>query len=533
MDYKIKFEYQGMGKQVAVARQRALQVSKKAIGGTSSSSSARESISSLRTLNSSINKLINSNKELTNAIKRSSGLGGGGSPRSSLKLGGGSAGFGGIGASIPILGAAIATVGFTIQKINQVGNAYIEKASQQIGNVGIGRFQRGRGVYTGSQMGAGMKSYGMATGKFLQKGAKPNKTALDVGAIYGLSAEETLRTAGQFKRAGASYKEAVFGGAGAGIQAELPTLLTGMAGIFTDAVREGINTSSMSKDMAQQISAIALKTPSKSIEAALNIVKSFQGIQKQISGGKIGSAQGLYATKAAQSMLMERLTGEGGADYRSKLLKQGFISEKQATAMSGLKKGAGFEELLQNAPSVAMPLLRKFTAESSPAELQKRTIGLVKKSFGDTPEGRQRFYDFATSQGWAENQSQLETLMGVGEGGFDMKKGQKIIKQKAKGVEQSAAGMAVKRVQQRESMLFDFGASFAKQSLAIEKSMLNLARKAAPMATSAIESLGDAAMKAAQGLNEIKGNYNKIKNKMSKITPGASGAEVLYELVTN
>ena len=127
MDYKIKFEYKGIGKQAAGIRQKVLQSQKSATtkAGTTANT-GRETISSLKTLNSSILKLITSNKELARSIGGGGGrrppTSGDGDPASRRGFGG-SAGFGRI--------FGMAAIGFAIQKINQIGNAYIQRTSQQ------------------------------------------------------------------------------------------------------------------------------------------------------------------------------------------------------------------------------------------------------------------------------------------------------------------------------------------------------------------------------------------------------------------
>jgi len=574
MDYNIKFEYKGVGKNVSGMRQKALKSQKGMPKKTGiSESGGNQTISSIKSLADNISKLIKSNNDVVGALKtgtkdftklkdkkipsktfepvkdiqkRRVGFTNGKERQtiSSLKrltssitkliksnknvIGAFKSGAKTIAKAVTsgargvkrMTGAGgaggLIAVGFIIQKIKQISDAYLDKVSQQLQNVGIAGFRRARGIYTSAQVGAGMRAYGMETGKFIGKKTRPPESALRVGAIFGLSAEETLKTAGQFRRAGAGYQQAVYAGAGMGIQAEVPTLLTGMAGIFTDAVREGINTSDMSKDMAQEISAIAIQTPAKSVDAALNIVKSFQGVQKQIVGGKMGTAQALFTTRASQQMLMEKLTGERGPSYLKKLEDQGFVSPEQIKRLRKLGPEAGFEDLLQAAPSAAFPLLRKFTAETSPVALQKRTMRLVKKSFGDTAEGKQRFYDFATSQGWAESQSQLETLMRAGEAPQlpvkAEKRGKEIITRKAKDVERSAAGLAVKRIQQREALILKYGNSFAKSSLKMEEAMLNIADEAAPLMVGAIKGMGMAVQELTGFLDAIIKRVKQSRN---------------------
>jgi hypothetical protein len=610
MDYNIKFEYKGLGKQVQGTRQKAIQQSKKIkedgittpvkslTAGKKDPSSAiysrlnnsitkltasnekipkvaerkdkdvpgtkkRETIPQIKKayvpkidlkkatvkkplsdknigmapiskLNTSITKLIASNEKLTKATeKRASGVGIGGGGG-----GGGShdSGITGMGASIPLgIGAAVAALGFTMGKINQIGTAYIEKVSEQLPGVGIAGFRtKGEGIYTANQLGAGMRAHAMATGRFADVEA-PSETALRVGAIHGLSAEETLRTAGQFKRAGANYEQAANVAAGTGIQSELPILLTSMADMMTEAVKEGVNTSDIANDMAKEIAALTMTTPGKSVEAALNMVKSFQGIQQGLTRGKVQGAQGLYTTEAAQTMLMRKITGqdlEGNVqkalsagyiskeqatkmsreDYAKRLQDQGFISKEQADKMSKIGPGANFAELMKNVPGAAFPLLRKFTAETSPVAMQRETMQLASQRFGKEPESRQRFYDFAMSQGWAESQSQMESLLknNTIEPAENIEnKGKDLIDERSKKVEYSPAGLGIKQIQQREALVFKAGQQFAETALKMDKVMLSIAEKGAPLADKGMRALGDECFKLAGIINGI--TTNKVK----------------------
>lgn len=507
MDYNIKFEYKGIGKQASGIRQKVLQAQKKGASAATGVSQAggRETISALRTLNTSIQKLIASNKELTRAGKGAGAGSGAGAGR------GGAAGIGRMGASIPILGAAIAMLGFTIQKVNQIGNAYIEKMSQQLTTVGIGGSgRRGQGIYTAAQMGAGMKAYGTATGKFVSGKQGPNQSALDMAAIYGLSPAETLQTAGQFKRAGGNYQQAAYMGAGIGIESELSTMMTGMAGILTDAVRDGVNTSDMSKDMARDLSAFVMATPGKSVEAAMNMVKSFSGVKKQVAAGKMGSYQALETTKASQQMLMEKLTGDKGTSYIKKLQEGGYINEKQSERMqSGLKEGSKFKDLLKIAPKAAFMLTRKTAAEAGAPQLLQRTMQNIKGKWGKGAEGFQRFTDFARSQDFSLSDANIKTAWDTEKitvPGDVALKGAKGIKGRAAKVRGGPEGMAAQKYLEMENLLLGAGKKFADTTLEMQTAMLNVARTAAPYAVKGITELGNAAKTMASTINDLFGS---------------------------
>jgi hypothetical protein len=537
-DYNIKFEYKGMGKQASSIRQKVLQSQKqRAKKPGASESGARETITNLRNLNSSILKLIASNKELSRTIKAGGGgAGGGGGGTGGLP--GGSAGFGRMGGALPIIGAGVAFVGFAIQKINQVGNAYIQKAGQQIGNVGIsGGLTTRSGVYTGTEMGAGKKAYGMATGKFLNKGTSIPNTALDIGAAYGLSAPDVLRTAGQFKRTGADYQQAAFTGAGAGIETDLPMLLTGMAGILTDAMREGINTSDMSKDMARELSVLTMKMPGQSVEAALGIIKGFSGVKKQVARGEVTSTQSLYTAKAGQQIMMENISGAKGISGILKLQKEGFINEEEANKLLiGLPEGSTFDDVEKLIPGLAHPLLRKTIAETSPTKLATRTLDVAQKRFGKTAAEKRRFYDFALGTKWNLTQSQLENYNRTGVLPEDViEKGKKQIEKRAdipKGME------VVKQRRMREDLLMTHGKKFAIKALKMEEAMINIADGAIPYVEKGMNLAGEAALGLAKQLGMLSDFIDKsqtasdIWSGLKKITIQGAG-EAIYDFISD
>lgn len=532
MDYKIKLEYKGMGKQAGQQRQRAIQASQKAIDKKTGAPASDKA------LISSIQKLISSNKALENAINKMSGKGGGGGGGSSGGGGGGSAGRAGGrlgGGSIKSGGiAALGLAGFVIQKINQIGNAYIEKTSQQAGSVGIGGFRHGRGMYDAAGIGAGAKAYGQAYGKYVDKynitkgGAA--ETALNIGGIHGLSAEDTMRTAGQFRRAGADYSRAANIGSGMGLGTELPTLLNGMAGILTDAVKNGINTSDMSKDMAQEISSLTMATPGKSVDAAMNIIKSNQGVREGVASGKMKSMQGLYTFKASQDMLMEKLNKEGGIEDFE---KQGSIYGDQGSKLREArnKGNMSFDQLMQMDPNMAMFLQRKVAGEGGP-ELTKRAFKLGLDSFGGDI---QKFAGPALGQGWVGSQSDLETQAkalkspkvrpdteqeramyaflnkgrkGPALGGYEAQ-GAKDIADRAKEVQGGITGRNIGRQNARDDLLLKWGETFADQSMKMEKQMINLANTMGGTAVEGVTLFAKAASGAADALSKAKSWIDK------------------------
>lgn len=515
-DYKIKFEYKGLGKQAGGIRQKVLQSQKGAKREVPSSGSRdTQVIGSMKALNTTLLKLVASNKSLENAVKKSTGFGGGGGPGRRLPGGGGSGGaeIGRIGGTLPLVGAAIAALGFSVQKINQIGNAYIEKAGQQVGNVGVAGFKRGAGVYNAAQMGAGMKAYAMKSGQFANK-KRPSRSALNIGAAYGMSSQETLGTAGTFARAGADYGTVAAQAAGRGIQTDVPSLLTGIGGLLEEAIRAGINTSDMSKDIGKEMTALTLKTSGKSAEAALNIVKSFSGVTTQVGKGKIGNLEGLITTQATQNMLVENLTGKNKASYLDRLSEEGMISDSQRQKLSGLKADTGIEGV-QKAIGVAstFALTKKTARETDKAKMLRKTMTIRKGMFGRSPEAMHRAMNLYSTQGGALTEDQFLAAWKTESEGEPIdvsKQGKRLIGKRAKDVEISNAGIAVKRQVKRENLVFKYGASFAKASLAMEEAMIKIANKAAPTAASAIEGLAVKIKSLSAAIEKAQISYDQI-----------------------
>jgi len=536
MDYKIKFEYKGIGKQAAGIRSKVLQAQKK--GGETGPSGERQTLSSLKTLNTSIQKLIASNKLLITAIHKSSGMrpGGGGGGGGGLGGFGGAGGVGRIGASIPVAGALIAGAGFLMSKINQIGKAYIQRKSEQFGNVGIAGDRVGTGPYLGAQMGAGMKAYAQGTGKFAdtEKGTgkwkknkngkwyeetrfttRPNQTALDVGAVYGMSAEETLGTAGRFRRAGASYREATHTALGSGIQTELPTFLAGVADILTDAVKDGINTSDMTKDMAKEISALTMRTAGKNVDAALKIIGGFKSAKDQVGGGKVGTFQGLVTAQASQDLLMEKLTGKDSAGYRESL--KNIATKEELDKLATLKPGAKFSDLAALTPSLAHPLLRQHTLDTGEVNLQKKMRENINTQFKGI-KGRRAFKNIATEQGFmGMTDPQIETWLSEDKIETDpskvQKKGKGVLGAKTKTTMESAPGLSIDRMQQLEGLLFTYGDSFASATLKVEQSMLTMANKIAPTIVTTLEDAMSAMEKFGGGISKLNTYIDELAKK--------------------
>jgi|WetSurMetagenome_2_1015567.scaffolds.fasta_scaffold01018_13 hypothetical protein len=520
-DYKIKFEYAGIGKASTATRQKVLQ-SQKSIKSSGSFSDifSNEMMNSIKVLNSSIQSLVNSNKNLEESIK--GGMGGGRTgphlPGSGggEDVGGGS-GISKIGAGVGLgIGGLIAALGFATQKINQIGNAYIEKTSEQLGNVGLTGFQRSAGkIFGATEVGRGMKSYATSTGEF-QKGRTPNKAAMDLSTIYGTSLEETMGQAGVFKRAGGNYAQTINQGMGAGIQSEMPMFMTGLSNILEEAIRDGVNASDMAKNIGKEISAIAMRTPGKSVGAAFEIINKFKSVKEPLERGKMGeSLEGMYAAQASKDILTQKLTGSGKEKYIAELKKTGYIDEDQEKKLMQLKTGAGYEDIQKSiGTNAAHTLFKKTTAETAPEELQMAMIKKIQTQYGAGAKGFQQYSTINDYMGGSLKQSQLSTLWQTAQEkkGDLTTKGAAIRGIKTAEVVGSEAGTGAQRQIARENLMFKYGDKFAETTMKMEKVLLKMADGAAPLAVKGVVLMGKAAENAGAALDYL---TNAIKKSSS------------------
>ena len=381
-DYKITFKAEGMkggmSKQAAGTRQQAIQASKAA-----EKASAGAGPTSNKELINTLHQLIGSNKQLAQALKSGGGRGGGG-------RGGGGHGGGGVGrqdvstgglltrvgGAVPVLGIPIAILGATVEIINKIGRAYAETASKQINSAGTAGFQYGyHGIYGPDKLGEGMAAYGKSTGKFGGDVTQQTK-ALQMSAIYGVSASETMGQKGIFDVAGADYTKSANIMAGGGIESEGQMFMSGMADILKEAISDGLDTSRMSQDLAKNLTLLTARSPHHSVEAALKMVNKFSGVQSSVAEGEISSRMGLATWQAGQKQMMDNLTGTGANQYMQEMMDTGVIDEKQAAAMKRkLKSGASYNELAQVvSPSTAQAMLQHQIRTGDKSQLEYESV---------------------------------------------------------------------------------------------------------------------------------------------------------------
>ena len=527
MAYKIQFEYKDAGKkggpsQFQRQRQQLAGMQKKQI---SSPQNINKSINQTKNLDSSIKKLIDSNKKLERAVQkqaRTSALGGAG------KVAGGAgkgASLGGIGASIPIAGAALGITGFAISKINQVADAYISLAGQQKGTAGIaGMYKKRQGMFLANEVASGIKSYTMQSGKF--SGAKEAtsgksfKAAIQMGNVFGTSPEETMRQSGIIKRAGGDYSKTLYGAAGAGIETELPTLMQGIASTLEEAVKNGVNSSDMARDLGKEMTSLTMATQTQSVDAAMRIVQTFKGTQQQITRGQVGGYQQIMGWKAGQTMLQEQLSDPKQREaFIKKMQESGVISEQQSAGLGGLSGNVSMQQIQDIMGVGGTKILTERTlSQAGEATALRYTMAEQQKIYGKSIEGKQQAWNVYSSmnpQGMSQEQF-FASYESAGKGlptTDTTQAGEKIVSGKSKQAMRTEAGISAVREGARQGMTFEYGAKFAETSLKFEKSMMKLADTAMPAAEGALLGLNT----AAGGLNKTITAINKELENIQKV----------------
>jgi len=486
MDYNIKFKYEGAGKgggsakNAMATRQRVLQAQQNAGNkpGTSQPSMNRELITS-------ITKLIASNKSLERAVSRSSGRGGGGGGG-----GGGSGltnqGLGGIGSSIPFAGAIIAGIGYAVSKINQIGNAYIELASQQIGTAGVAGFRRGRrGMYLQTDVGGMEKAHRMSAGRFGSRTARSvSERAMQVGTIFGMGASEIGGISGTFARGGGNFARTVETAAGGGIETEMPLLLQGMASVLEEAVTNGVNSSSLADDLGDQIVSLTRASQTNSVGMAMGIVRNRRGVQQQVAQGQIGSYEQYTAFQAAGTSISRRLADPARREeYLSDLVSRGLIDAEELTGARGRATAAGRDLNLSDLESIGPnvgPLLRRLYSARGESDQQSDMVSEIVSNFGRGARGTRGYISANVSSLGINEQLTMLGARDVPEGARAA--GAADITSRYGAATGNRAFGGVRREGERQELLMEHGRAFADLSIIVERSLIRMTKAIMPTA---------------------------------------------------
>lgn len=503
MDYNINFKYKsgggtassGMGA-IAGMRQKAIQASTKqgAVNTLRPDDNARKLIDTNIKLSTNILKL-NQSVTMLNATIKNRGLsgGGGGGGGGGVAPGPqGNTGLGSVGAALGYVGVPVALAGFAVQKINQIGNAYIEKVSQQKGTVGVGGFRTERvGAYLGPEVSAAYKAHRMAGGKF---NGELDSMALKMGTIYGLGAEEVGAQSGAMSRFGKSYSAIAGTGVAAGIETELPKFMQAISGELEDAVKNGVNASNMSSDIGEEVARLTQNTRNNSVEMAMNIIGKTRASKESAAKGQIGGMESLMTWKAGQTKLMEQFASEDRGSLVNNLQEQGLITEDEAKKMRTgdiNKGGAVNEQFIRNTIGQGgySALVRDQITGMSGAESARLSMKEVQKVWGGGTQAFRQWNAMYPSMGGDMSQNELMTVWKTAQDPkkFDKKVGEEKLQKKFKEVEGSAPLLGVQKAQMMDELLYKYGSSFASASLKMEKELIKLADTIAGTAIPAIQ----------------------------------------------
>jgi hypothetical protein len=562
---------------MSAERQKAIQASKTADGGKNNINA--QMANNIKALTNSIHKLIESNKALTNALKRSpAGGGGGGAPGAGRAAIGDASGGGAVGSALPFVGAAIAISAFVAQKVNQIGNAYISKTAEQKGSVGTGGFRRGEGMYNATEMGAGMKAYAMESGKFatdrwskiadksreqrnleaqfaaekrranagagkdtyvetammkqldekiktLESGrrvggfsVRPDETALQVGGIFGLSADEVLGQAGKFKRAGGSYGQIAKTLAGGGLETQIPMMIGAISTELEDAVRNGLNTSNLSTDIAEDMSALTMSTQNRDAITAINFAKTASGAKSSAARGQVGDVEQMLLWQGGQKAMIDEM---GDLTKRSKMLtgfkESGVIGDEEFQRIMSMKNVTA-EGLAKESPTLLNAMTKEYVSGLSEAKsLQLISEGAYSAfGTGGTEAQRRRSAESVMDQmggGISRQALRAGSKMATARGGINAAEGEKMLAQQYKGVIGSEAGIGVAKDRMLENLLLNHGQMFADATVKMTKALTEFAGSTASVAEDMIKQIkesqkpGSKSM-AAQATGHLRDMFN-------------------------
>ena len=285
-----------------------------------------------------------------------------------------------------------------------------------------------------------------------------------------------------------------------------------------EAVKKGINTSDMAPDLGKEIASLTMKTETKSVDAALNIIRSFKSVKEQVGRGKITSVEALYTRQATQDILLEKLKDP---EYLNRLKNTQAISSRQYESLRGFKGDYGELQKKVGAGG-AEYLTTKMAREVSPTELLNRTFKRIKAQWGTGPEAKQKFSVFAAGQGFALKSEQIETMFkkaepgtidkGLGATGAASleKRGKDILRKKYRGVAPVLG--AVGREGQREKLRTgELASRIAGETMAVESALLKMVSKSSATAADGITKLVGTLSSIDKKLDILKGSSDLFK----------------------
>ena len=531
----------GLDREIAKTRDKAVKESKKEENkGAFTKDTAKKLVDSNVKLTSTLTKLIQSNAQLLKALERAAGIhgGGGGTPapgpgpgigpkdETQKKVFKGTMYGTAVGNALSRAPGTIGdTISFALQKIHQIGTAYMEETGKQKRSSGVGGFRYGESHFYGEELSSGMKSFGEATGEFQsrarhhEKGeyhytnadkkivnwdkagyhmvnSDINQSALKMGNIFGLGTEEPLHQAGVFKRSGneANFQKSMNIGAGHGIESELPIFISAISDSLEEAMKNGIDASEMNNKMGEQL-AVLTKYSNNNVESALRTARAFSGTKEGMAKGQVTDLKGLLAWKNVQKSVLDEMndetdvldekgqkTGKTKRDvYFEKRVAAGDLQEDEAAQLKA-KKNITIQDIDRISGGKGVAWLTQQRA-------QEMTDMDVMKSIYS---GKGEMMDHRVfGQMLGEDPAKWSMVKKYSEGKGSVpdaeKKGAGILEAQYKGYESQGSTWGTDFGIQKQSAVIANGYQFAKALQTMETTMLKLAVTSMPAVTVALD----------------------------------------------
>jgi hypothetical protein len=559
----------GLDREIAKTRDKAVKESKKEENkGAFTKDTAKKLVDSNLKLTSTLTKLIQSNAQLLKALERAAGIHGGGSgtpapagpplkDETQKKVFKGSMYGTAVGNAMSRAPGTIGdTISFALQKIHQIGTAYMEETGKQKRSSGVGGFRYGGNHFYGEELSSGMKSFGEATGQFQsrakyhkqgeynytnEKGKKVNwgkagyhmvnsdinQSALKMGNIFGLGAEEPLHQAGVFKRSGneENFKKSMNIGAGHGIEAELPLFMTALSDSLEEAMKNGIDASEMNSKMGEQL-AVLTKYSNNNVESALRTAKAFSGTKEGMAKGQVTDLKGLLAWKGAQKSVLDEMNDETIVDkktgktkrdvYFEKRVEAGDITEDEAKQYKG-KKNINFQDIERISGGRGAWLIQQRSQEMTNMDIMKSVYAGKGKTLDHRSFGQMLGEDPAQ---WAIVRKYSENKGGVPDA---EKKGEGILKAQYKGYESQGSTWGTDFGIQKQNAVIANGYQFAEALQKMETTMLKLAVTSMPAVTLALKGFTATVDGIGYVIENHKEAWKNVKSKAQDIKDSLFG----------
>jgi hypothetical protein len=287
-------------------------------------------------------------------------------------------------------------------------------------------------------------------------------------------------------------------GAGIGLESEMPALMSALSGTLEDAIKSGLDTSDMRKDLSGTLLSLVKATPGGSVEGAMTIARSGASTKKSGAAGQVSDIKGLLGWKLGQQKALESINTKEGQEA---LIKEGLLNTSQKTALEKIGYGNITEkDLYKNKINVSFLTKRSIEkmADTDYAtgvyreglkQFKGLDIGTIANTLGYTGSESAALYGAVTNP--ITYNTQID------------KKGRAKIKGKSGKVTSSVAGLGIAKKGMYEDLTLNEGAPFAEKTMELNKIFTTMAKTAAPGVVSAMNKVWAEAEKAAKGLASL------------------------------